>query len=693
MWEPPHQKHRMKGKITTYLLVLTALTACTADDNVGGDPLNGYDESVIGFAPGVEAVTRAATGKTAADSLGGTFYVYAIKNEDKVGAGNVDNANLVFNNYKVSYLDGSANTTISNTADWDYVGLTLSTEEQANITDNSGMHTQSVKYWDYNANDYTFYAFSAKSDDIKDGKVRVTKTTSKTGQVYDDGYTVSVAADADLSKLYFANRLHIDASPTANRNVTNDFGGRVQFTFSKTLAKVRVGMYETIPGYTVTIDGFEVVDDATPTFGAMTSPVTGKFAANLASNKPGTAGTMTVTYSDNTAAIENRPVVEFAGDNDKDAVLYLGDNLKEKTVLKTTAADLVYDKANGGYTEVFPMEGNVNNLKLKVDYTLKSTVGETITVKGATAEVPAQYLQWKPGCAYTYIFKVSNQTNGVIGSLTGLHPITFEAVSIVDGTGEDELITTTTPTNYNIITIGCNETTHKVTVGKDDYNVGDAVYAVVVAADAVATDLATTTRLYEVTTSDDHSYPITEASVENYLALYEEDNTLIDQPVTAIAVGSGVASYVTTVPKGDETSATSNLNAMKWTAERKVYAVEYTVPTTTSTSKAGTKYYKVVRIGGFGGQIESTLALSPNTVGNIGATLTPTLTIGGDTIDNAEVTYTLDTAGKYGTAVPSTVTVNADNTITVAGSTDPGTYTVIATYRRRTYTTTFTVSQ
>ena len=668
-----------------------ALTACTADDNVGGDPLNGYDESVIGFAPGVEAVTRAATGKTAADSLGGTFYVYAIKNEDKLGAGNLDNANLVFNNYKVSYADGSANTTISNTADWDYVGLTLSAEEQANITDNSGTHTQTVKYWDYNANDYTFYAFSAKSDDIKDGKVKVAKNVAATGLVYDDGYTVSVAADADLSKLYFANRLHIDASPTANRTVANDFGGNVQFTFSKTLAKVRVGMYETIPGYTVTIDGFEVVDDATPTFGTMTSPVTDKFAANLASNKPGTAGTVTVTYSDNTAAIENRPVVEFAGD-DKDAVLYLGDNLKEKTVLNTTAADLVYDKANGGYTEVFPMEGNVNNLKLKVDYTLKSTVGETITVKGATAEVPAQYLQWKPGCAYTYIFKISDQTNGVLGSLTGLHPITFEAVSIVDGVGEDELISTTTATNYNIITIGCNETTHMVTVGKDDYNVGDAIYAVVVAADAVATDLATTTKLYEVSTSDDHSYPITEASVENYLSRYAEDNTLIDQPVTAIET-DGIASYVTTVPKGDETAGTSDLHAMKWTAAKKVYAVEYTVPTSTSTSSAGTKYYKVVRIGGFGGQYETTLALSPNTVGNIGATMTPTLIIGGDTIPNAKVTYTLDTAGKYGTAVPATVTVNADNTITVPGSTAAGTYTVIAVYNRRTYTTTFTVSQ
>ena len=682
---------RMNSKIG-YILVVMGLAACANDDFVDVDPTSN-NGGAIGFGSGIEAVTRAASGKDAADKLGNTFYVFGIKNEGKKNPGQIDAQDLVFENYKVTYKEGSEGTATSNTSGWDYAGLQLSDKEKNNIKENvADKGYQTVKYWDANANDYTYYAFSAKSDDIENDRVKVTKTTDNTGTVYDNGYSVELTDQADPTSLYFSNRLNIKQSAITSTANENTYGGEVQFTFRNAMAKVRVGMYETIPGYSVTIDGFEVAKSSTtPSFGDMTTLEDGQFAANLASNKKGDAGTMKVTYK-SSGDDENRPVVSFGdanGKDNKDAVLYLGDNLKADMALNTSTTQLVYDDANGAYTDVYPMEGNEHNLKLKVDFTLHSTVGETITVKGATAEVPAQYLQWKPGCAYTYIFKISDQTNGILGSLTGLHPITFEAVNIIDGTGEDELISTTTAANYNIITFGCNAD-HKVTVGQDDYNAGDDIYAVVVKGESsnnntTVTDVTRTTtdkptKLYEVTTTNEGSYPITEASVENYLNKYNNDNTLIDQPVTAILVADNAedkAQYVTEVPKGDETSGTNSLNAMKWTAKNTVYAVEYTVPNTS------TKYYKVVRVDGCTGKVEGELTLSPNEVQNAGGTLTATLKINDKEITSG-VTYALDDQTATG--------ISIDNgTVTVQSKTTADTYKGKATYNRRTYTATFTV--
>ena len=701
---------RMNSKIG-YILVVMGLAACANDDFVDVDPTSN-NGGAIGFGSNIEAVTRAASGKDAADKLGSTFYVFGIKNETE-NVGKLTAQNLVFDNYKVTFKDGTANTATSNTSGWDYAGLQLSDKEKANITKDvtitptTSNSYQTVKYWDANATDYTYYAFSAKSDDIGGDKVKVKKNTDNTGLAYDNGYTVELTAEADPASLYFSNRQYIKQSTITSTASENTYGGEVQFTFRNAMAKVRVGMYETIPGYSVTIDGFEVAESsATPSFGDMTTAVIDKFAANLASNKKGTAGTMKVTYRSNDYTDENRPVVAFGevDNNDfkekKDAVLYLGTNLINKE-LKTSTAELVYDDVdddgNSKYTDVYPMESNEHNLKLKVDFTLKSTVGETITVKGATAEVPAQYLQWKPGCAYTYIFKISDQTNGILGSLTGLHPITFEAVNIVDGTGEDELISTTTASNYNIITFGCDDQ-HMVTVGQDDYNEGDDIYAVVVkgensngtttVTDVTGDNTDKATKLYEVTTNDDQSYPITEASVENYLNKYASDNNLLDAPVTAILVADDAedkASYVTEVPKGDETSSTNSLNAMKWKAKKTVYAVEYTVPSTSTTS-SGTKYYKVVRVDGFTGKIEGELTLSNAEVENAGDTLTATLKINNEAITSG-VTYALEDQTVTG------ISIDNNGTVTVQSNTTAGTYTVKATYNRRTYKATFTVNQ
>ena len=104
-----------------------------------------------------------------------------------------------------------------------------------------------------------------------------------------------------------------------------------------------------------------------------------------------------------------------------------------------------------------PNPQNTNALHLKMDFTLVSRdgSGETINMTGATAVIPAAYAMWQPNYKYTYIFKISDKTNGRTGVYdptqaddatvnsdpAGLYPITFDAVVVnaeEDGTQETD---------------------------------------------------------------------------------------------------------------------------------------------------------------------------------------------------------------------------------------------------------------
>ncbi len=684
----------MYRKIGTYLLAVAGLTACVDESYDGGKNDTGGVGGAISFNNLVAPYTRAGkTGKDAADALGSAFYVYGIKNESTSGSNSLTSDNLVFQNYKVSYKDGSANSSTSNSAGWEYVGNTLSTNEQTNVTGNNGGSAQLIKYWDYNAKNYTFYAFAVAGNDLESGNIKVAKTTTHASDIYQRGYTVTMTDKADPANLYLADRMVIKQSTNTDQAQSNQYGGQVKFSFRNAMAKVRVGMYETIPGYSLTIDAFRVADDAAPSFGTMTTERTDSFAANLPNNKKGKAGTATIIYKDSRTSDENSPVVMF--DAKKDNILVLGTNLKKSTTaIGTTATNPTYDQTDGAYTAVYPMESNGSSLKVNVDFTLHATTGETIEVKNATAEVPAAYLKWHPGYAYTYLFKISDQTNATIGKLTGLYPITFDAVKISNGTGQEEEISTM-GNGVNIISMGYDPTTKMMTTGQDDYNAGNTIYASTIENNSVVTTTTTNTKLYIATTSDAENNPITEANVASYLAEYADDANLVDQPVTVYAQPlTSDDNIVAMVPMGDGTDGTRSLSAVKWTADKHVYAVEYT-------KDAKNKYYKIVRVDGYNGRSTGTLTLSSAAVTNAGATITPTLTVDGVTPSNAQVSYTLDYDGTYGQAVPNGVTVNDDKTdgvtITVPSQTDPTTggskYTVIATYNRRTYRATFTVSQ
>ena len=75
---------------------------------------------------------------------------------------------------------------------------------------------------------------------------------------------------------------------------------------------------------------------------------------------------------------------------------------------------------------------------------------ETIKVSGATAAIPAAFCKWNPNTTYTYLFKISDNTNGKTNPdqpNEGLYPITFDATVIaeVDGTQQGYITSVSTP--------------------------------------------------------------------------------------------------------------------------------------------------------------------------------------------------------------------------------------------------------
>lgn len=515
-----------------YLLFASAILAfasCTSDTFTGGEEEGrlAKGDKTITFGFDVPNATR-ATGLEAATKLGSQFIVYGEKSEDangyKYDEAADDAHQLVFQNYVVKYVDGSDFTTTSNTKGWEYVGYT---QTYGNNVTPKADETQTIKYWDYSASNYVFTAFSALESDLTNGKVTVTKVQEMpTGnKVYDKGYTVTLGAGASLSNLYFSDRQVITQGTGADRTATNAYGGNVTFTFRSGMSQVRAAMYEDIPGYQVVIDKFyydnTTTDDPT-TFSTITIAGTDKFYANVPNLT--TATSLNVTYF-NSGARLNQPKITASGTTAK--YIALGTNLKATTELGESISDAVYDKSDKSYTLVFPQEANDKNLKLKVDYTLTNAkTGETIKVYGATAEVPFEYLQWKANFSYTYIFKISDNTNGKTklpegvdpGSPEGLYPITFDAAVVVAEDGQAEYITTVSEPSITTFGVKSSKYTHD----KAEYEAGSDIYATFMEGSTVQTPElgsgAQHVNVYAVATTNATSFPITEASVAESVA-------------------------------------------------------------------------------------------------------------------------------------------------------------------------------
>ena len=575
-------------------LILTAaavtIAGCTSDDALVSK--NGEVEmpanAAIDFHLTVPNQTRATTltGSDAAKKLNNEFVVFGTKHISNAENGTSANDQNVFVNYRVEYEANSAGKTESNTHNWEYVGKVPYDETKVAAK----ALNQTVKYWDYSAaNGYTFTAFAAKNGLADNGGVsKITKITASSAaddankSVYDKGYTVEMKSGSTPENIYFSDRMEVPKTK---------YGQPVVLTFRNFGSRVRVGFYETVPGYNVKINKFYYAKSAdaavttygaaVTTYGAMDTENTTNFAAALwYVNKGATEGnTLTVSYCKD-GAVQNQPTVTNTTTH-YTPTLTLGSNINSATALGTTADSPTWDTANGGYTTVYPNEGCSNPMLIRCDYTLTSTdgSGETIAVKNARVVVPAQYMQWKPNYSYTYLFKISDKTNGTTGDNPqdpdnpgtdpeGLHPITFDAVVVDQATGNQEYISSVAT---NSVTTYANGS--KVAENKE-YKTGEDIYVVtektsdrtVISPSGIGDD-AGKAQVYLLSRS------ATEGDL--YAQLNGAKLGITLTAMGSINDGSTAAQQVSSVPLADGTSV--SLSAVKFTPNTQgYYAYVYT---------------------------------------------------------------------------------------------------------------------
>lgn len=576
-----------------------ALASCSSDDFLGeiqGNEQNGAT-SAINFGGDTGKITRATTkGNAAADLLENNFVVVGFKGS-KTDAAN--NENYAFDHYNVNFKDGSAFSTESNRAGWEYVNQDMKVKGADKSLAQSGASQQTIKYWDHSCASYDFIAFSMGKKDA--ASKYATPTHVDKDKLATAAYTLTGDVNT-LSECYISDMKTV-TEPNYNKT-------SVSMSFRHLASKVRMALFEIVPGYVISDVKF-YTDTTSPTTdntegtligefnnsGTLTVffPTTGtKHAAEKDYNKAHVKFTKSTTAGE-TGVLNHKGFGAVNYNNQAEGTIPAG-----KTYLSQNAAEPSY--CGAGYQNVLPSEGKPSAITLRIDYKLTSVDGskETINVKGATATVPAEYTEWKSGYAYTYIFKISQDTNGSTGGdSTGLTAISFDAVVVDDeANGLQETITTVSDNSFT--TYGYKD--NKVTTNGKEYVDGTDIYATVYvpAAGETAAKTAAPQKLYTVTLESGATQTINEASVANALVKGTPDATAKTWTVKDYAgkkmvvteTAANVATTVTSVPAGP--GYTLNVNALKWTgvvtdpATETYYAVEYVNGTK--------KSYKIVKV-------------------------------------------------------------------------------------------------
>ena len=454
-----------------------ALASCSSDDFLGDNPGNVQNATTaINFGGEAGKITRATSTSnegTPEEMLAGQFKVYGAKkvSDDKLVS--------VFPNYYVWYVEGK-NTT-SNTDGWEYVGTKGATNLGiGNITLNTP-EDQTIKYWDYSASEYHFVAGSP-IDAFKYNVAVLPSASKEIPSATVTGFAGHIEANTTETALK-TDPIYIAAPVKVEKA---DYQKTVTFTFNRQQAMVRVGIYETIPGYKVSDVHFYAYDGTPEVFKATTGNniiLTSSTADYFVGGKE-IEGTVTYKWDDTP-----QPSYTFAYTDNaklkKSKNWYAG---KLEGALATTSSETdvaaLYgkdkDMSETGYFTVLPTQAETASpILIKCDYTLNAPEsGETIKVTGATAAIPAAFSKWEANTRYTYLFKISDNTNGTTGTPgttdpAGLFPITFKAMvtETLDGTEG----TTTTVATPSITTYQDGSVVDKTI----EYKTGKPIYATV----------------------------------------------------------------------------------------------------------------------------------------------------------------------------------------------------------------------
>ena len=563
-----------------------ALASCSSEDFVGtegGNVDNGANKA-INFGGKLGKITRANdhVGADAAALLNKNFIVAGFKGDaQKNGIATTK----VFDHYTVNWVANTAGTTTDNTSDWKYVGLTPS--KLATVTGD-----QTIKYWDYSTGQYDFIAFSAGKATIvtnkEPGKGEVEVTSVNAANATKGAYTIKGTAE-DLNKCYIADLI---TAYNPKKDKKPEYQKEVQLSFRNLTSKVRVAFYETIPGYSVkdvkfytdnkTENNQNVSEDRASLFTEGEETYNKFYGSGTATVYFPTVGTDHLDDSDYNKAHVSIAGTKAVTSKDFGKLNYTApeDNRLKKEnenyniYLARTSSEATFAGTTKPYYQIVIPNEPGTTLTLRVNYTLVANdgSGEEIKVYGAKAIVPAIYAQWKSNYAYTYVFKISDKTNGktdITKGPEGLYPITFDAVVADSEIGNQTTITTVATPSITTYQKG-----HDTTKNEYSAKTGD-IYVMVEKSDALAADLTNKAKLYTI--KDNKTIGISEATVHDALTIGASKTGTTTTGRNGIALTEApMTTTITTIPgvDGNNINVTAN-TAASFTPATGTYAFVY----------------------------------------------------------------------------------------------------------------------
>lgn len=307
--------------------------------------------------------------RTGLDEKGVTaFTVFGYKNY-----GNDDNyatRQTVFPGYTVSWTANSANTSTTNTNSWEYV------DENTE---------QTIKYWDWGASAYRFFGVTGGvNSGIGTGTQGTYGTYGPNGayETYELTITADGSTTSTINTTPFFSHLWFSTGRLPDYP-DRQFGKPVQLEFLKPLSTVRF-MFT-----------FENPDDATTTM------LTDKSFRPTNGSIIKTKGNITISYPLTGPATEEW----YTYNPGMGGITKFSQDYYEEGDLDT---DIINDVEHvvKPYFDAFKDQLNTIYTVLPVSNQGSYTLSVSVNGDPKTTVVPAEFMDWKLGYLYTYIFKI-----------------------------------------------------------------------------------------------------------------------------------------------------------------------------------------------------------------------------------------------------------------------------------------------
>lgn len=449
-----------------YLAVGVALMAsCSSDFDLSEGGGNAGGSDVIGFQMRTGNTSRATTGLQSAGHY--NFGVFGYKKNDKV--------NPIMGNYLVGYLDakgyqpGTGSTVgdqpgvADGTSYWMYekmgYGQFNGTYAGETVNPNtpyaSNNEGQYLRYWDKSADHTCFYAYAPYVNTGATGKTVTYVDGTPKGSSHD---TYVLTIPNGTIKHGFDDPSTYEFMYASAKVLVGDYGHDVSLKFNRLNAKVNIKFWEDIEGYSVRLI------DLTADYGVAATPSIKNGGGSYGYQKGTiyTANGAKIQFNDNA---EFQSLKQYAGETTSDPLNFktpTASLIGENRVMATPSPSTYYAIPKGStagvlandavsYTDAGELHDSLakTGLTFHVSYELISTTGEKITVTDATVHVPKDYCNWEANKHYTYIFRITKNSNGSTATTTpdptdpevptvnALYPIVFDNCVVEDWATED----------------------------------------------------------------------------------------------------------------------------------------------------------------------------------------------------------------------------------------------------------------